>query len=75
MPFKSKAQYRLCYVLRKKSGSKWDCDQWAKETKIPYKLLPERINKTSRKKSKLSKTNKQSKKSTYKLRSKRTTNK
>jgi hypothetical protein len=79
MPFKSKAQYRLCYVLqRKKSNSKWNCEQWAKETKTPYKKLPERLNRTRASKkriSKLTKSKKLTKKSTNKLRSKRTTNK
>jgi len=38
MPFKSKAQQRLCFAT-----GKWDCKKWARQT--DFKVLPERVTK------------------------------
>jgi len=43
MPFKSKAQDRLCFDLKGKGkGKNWDCEEWAKKTKS-IKDLPEKV--------------------------------
>jgi len=39
MPFKSKAHWRACFA---KNDPKWDCEEFAKETKVKYKDLPEK---------------------------------
>ncbi len=50
MPFKSKAQQKLCYSLksRGKAGS-WNCSQWSKETKV--KKLPNKVTSVKKYKS------------------------
>jgi hypothetical protein len=37
MPFRSKAQARLCYALKK-----WNCDEWSKQT--DWKNIPEKLS-------------------------------
>jgi hypothetical protein len=40
MPFLSKKQMKLCYVLQKKNkNSNWNCEEWSKKT--DYSKLPE----------------------------------
>ena len=47
MPFVSKKQMKLCFVLQKKGLNKgWNCEEWMKQTE--YKSLPVYANKTSR---------------------------
>ncbi len=42
MPFRSKAQARLCWALQRRSPrSSWNCSEWARHTKS-MKALPER---------------------------------
>jgi hypothetical protein len=40
MPFISKKQMKLCYILQKKGKNKnWDCKEWSQQT--DYSSLPE----------------------------------
>jgi hypothetical protein len=40
MPFQSKKQLKLCFALKHKNpNSKWNCEEWLKETK-EVKYLP-----------------------------------
>ncbi len=41
MPFKSRAQWRLCYALKARSEgkSRWNCKEWSRG--VNYKKLPE----------------------------------
>jgi hypothetical protein len=49
MPLKSKAQLRACFAQQKKdrdAGKKkvqWDCHKMYKDTKVPFKELPEYV--------------------------------
>ena len=44
MPFKSLAQSRLCYALKRKGQAKeWDCDEFSRQT--DYSKLPNYVNK------------------------------
>jgi hypothetical protein len=50
MPFKSKAQARTCYALKRRGqAGSWDCDAWNKKTKNK-KHLPGRTGARRRKK-------------------------
>lgn len=44
MPFKSKSQWKACFVT-KGFGGKVDCKKWVKKTKKKYKKLPDKITK------------------------------
>lgn len=44
MPFKSKSQWKACFVT-KGFGGKVDCKKWVKKTKKKYKKLPNKITK------------------------------
>ena len=47
MPFVSKKQMKLCYVLQKKGLNKgWNCKEWSSST--DYETLPDRVVKKSR---------------------------
>lgn len=51
MPFKSKAQAKKCYAMKRRGKAKgWDCDEWASKTN--YKSLPKKKRKKRKKKSK-----------------------
>lgn len=51
MPFVSKKQMKLCYVLQKKNkNSKWNCEEWSKKT--DYSKLPEFAKSRTRSRSK-----------------------
>lgn len=42
MPFVSKKQMKLCFLLQKKGINKgWNCDEWMEQT--DYKQLPVRV--------------------------------
>lgn len=43
MPFKSKSQWKACFVT-KGFGGKVDCEEWAKKTK-KFKKLPKKVKK------------------------------
>lgn len=43
MPFKSKAQHRLCRELHSED---WDCSKMYLHTKTPYQKLPEYVQHT-----------------------------
>ncbi len=45
MPFKSKSQWKACFVT-KGFGGKVDCKKWAKKTK-KYKKLPKKVKSES----------------------------
>ncbi len=68
MPFKSKAQARACYAIKRSNPkSKWNCDEWSKKTK--WSALPEYVKKSgkrSTKKSSKKPTKKSGKRSTKK---------
>jgi hypothetical protein len=45
MPFVSKKQMKLCYILQKQNkNSNWNCEEWSKKT--DYSKLPEFVNKS-----------------------------
>lgn len=64
MPFKSKSQWRLCWLQRSRGQKGWDCEEWGKGQK--YTKLPERI--TSRKSRKVKRSTKTSKRRKVKSR-------
>jgi hypothetical protein len=45
MPFVSKKQMKLCYILQKQNkNSNWNCEEWSKKT--DYSKLPEFVSKS-----------------------------
>lgn len=47
MPFVSKKQMRLCYLLQKKGSNKgWNCKEWSEKT--DYTKLPEKVTTVKR---------------------------
>ena len=49
MPFVSKKQMKLCYILQKQGKNKnWDCQEWSQKT--DYSSLPEYVQLKSRSK-------------------------
>ena len=52
MPFRSQAQARLCWLLKRKGkNGSWDCKEWAKKTKksLPYKVKSKRKSRSKSK--------------------------
>ena len=49
MPFRSAAQRRLCYSLRARGNTSWNCEEWEKKTKgkLPERIRPQRNPKNS----------------------------
>jgi len=51
MPFVSKKQMKLCYILQKQGKNKnWDCHEWSEKT--DYSSLPEYVPLKSKSRSK-----------------------
>jgi hypothetical protein len=51
MPFRSQAQARLCWLLKRKGKNKsWDCEEWARKSKkkLPYKVKSKGRSKTKK---------------------------